>query len=268
MTRTITALIVAVALFVAQTEALWAQRSRGSVSATSRRQRQQRDHASRQHLQHIGQRQRIVDGPERQRVGVAVARPRLTKATRSTRRSPRTAARRRPSARTSTSRTARSRRTRRRRTGGASRRRRERKVEGQGGYATVEGNIKTSTGREASTDLRRRPDRVRPAGRRGLGEHEVQRQLQRGRRAQPVRRLHEGGGRAVRRQGHDDAAVRLPHDRRTTAAPTTRYGGVLLPALHVSRRAPLLPGARARTTPTTAPRPSAPSSSWSPASPT
>jgi hypothetical protein len=29
----------------------------------------------------------------------------------------------------------------------------ERKVEGQGGYATIEGNVKTSTGREASTDL-------------------------------------------------------------------------------------------------------------------
>ena len=190
-------------------------------------------------------------GPQRQRPGVG-SRPRPTRATTSTRRSPPTAAPRRPSARTSTSRTARSRRnsTTTNRWGESATR--ERKVEGQGGYATVEGNTKTSTGREASSRPRRRPDRVRPAGRGGLGQHEVQRQLQRGRRAQPVRRLHEGRGRAVRRQGHDDAAVRLSHDRRITAAPTTRYGGCYYRPVHAITACTTTTRCPCRTTPTTA----------------
>ena len=131
---------------------------------------------------------------------------------------------------------------------------RERTVEGQGGYATVEGSAKTSTGREASGEA--------VAGRNAYGQPVVAGSVNtkyNGSYAGAAAKNPYGGWNTatvgpVRRQGHDDAALGLQdvHLLRS-ALLLVRWG--LLPALHVWRRAPLLPGPAARTTRPTRARP-------------
>ena len=85
-------------------------------------------------------------------------------------------------------------------------------MEGQGGYATIEGSAKTSTGREASgrcswpaaTATASRPY-AGSVNTKYNGNYNV------AACAQPLRRLEHRRGRALRRQGDDDAALRLPH---------------------------------------------------------
>ena len=236
MTRQLTALFTATALIVASADGLFAQRRtgpRGSVSAASSSGRTTTHQAGQHHHD--------------ARDSVPLERGRSSSratATTSTARSRPTAARRSPSARRSTSRTAevdRSSTTTNQWGQSASR---EREVEGQGGYATVEGSAKTSTGREASADLVGRPEPVWPARRGRQREHEVQRQLQRRGRAQSVRRIEHGRRRSIRRQGDEDAAVRVPHHH-LLRPPVLLVRWRVLPTLHASRRSLLLPGARA-----------------------
>ena len=152
MKRTITALIVAVALFVAQTEALWAQRSRGSVSATSRGSASSGTTRRGSTYSTSGSgsgswtgRSGNVSGSrsttktdEGYKVDKTVTSD--SGASKTVSKDVNVEDREIEKNSTTTNRWGESATA-------------ERKVEGQGGYATVEGNIKTSTGREASSDL-------------------------------------------------------------------------------------------------------------------
>ena len=159
MTRTMTALIVAIAIFVAQTNPLWAQRSRGSVSASSRSAgRGQVGTASSGTTRGGGTYSTSGSGSGSWtgRGGNASGTRSATKtdegykvdktlttesgASKTVSKDVNVEDREIQKNSTTTNRWGES------ATG-------ERKIEGQGGYATVEGNVKTSTGREASTDL-------------------------------------------------------------------------------------------------------------------
>ena len=121
---------------------------------------------------------------------------------------------------------------------------RDRTTTNEGGYASVQGNASTSTGREASGQG--------AVGKNAYGQtvadrkrqHEVQRLLRRRGEAEPERHLEHGDRRAQRREGHADPAVRLQDDDLCRHA-LLRLGRRLLPALHLLRRAVLLPGSAA-----------------------
>jgi hypothetical protein len=139
-----TALVVAIAVFAAQTNVLWAQRgTRGSVSANSRGSRgsvsRSGDTASWEsrsgRAQGTGTRTKTEEGYK-------VDRTITTDSGASKTVSKDVNVEDRESQKTSTTTN---------RWGESATR--ERTVEGQGGYATVEGSARTSTGREASTDL-------------------------------------------------------------------------------------------------------------------
>jgi hypothetical protein len=86
--------------------------------------------------------------------------------------------------------------------------------------------------------------RLRAAGVRGQCEHQVQRHLQHRRCPQSLRRLDDRDRGAVRREGDDHAALGLPHEHLLRPALLQLRRG-LLPAVHLRRRALLLPGAPA-----------------------
>ena len=121
---------------------------------------------------------------------------------------------------------------------------RDRTTTNEGGYASVQGNASTSTGREASGQG--------AVGKNAYGQtvadrkrqHEVQRLLRRRGEAEPERHLEHGHRRAQRREGHADPAVRLQDDDLRRHA-LLRLCRRLLPALHLLRRAVLLPGSAA-----------------------
>ena len=118
---------------------------------------------------------------------------------------------------------------------------RSRQVEGQGGYATVQGSGSTSTGRSASGEgVAGRNYAGQPAVA-GIGQHQVQRHLQRRRSAHAVWRVEHRGGRPVRRARDDDAAIRLP-DLDILRSPLLLLRRRVLPALHLWRRSLLLSG--------------------------
>ena len=102
---------------------------------------------------------------------------------------------------------------------------RDRTATNEGGYASIEGSASTSTGRYASGEGVAGRNCVRPAGVRGHGQHEVQRQLRHRGRAQSVRRLDDRDGRA---RTAEESPRRFPPaiaPARTTAARDHTYGG-------------------------------------------
>jgi hypothetical protein len=141
MTRTITALVAAVAVFFAQIDVLWAQRAaRGSVSASSRgsvsRSGNTGSWESRSgRAQGTGTRTKTEEGYNVNRTITTDS-----GASKTVSKDVNVEDREIQSNSTTTNRWGES-------------ATRERKVEGQGGYATIEGSAKTSTGREASTDM-------------------------------------------------------------------------------------------------------------------
>jgi hypothetical protein len=140
MNRSITALIVAAALFAAQTEALWAQRSRGSVSATSRGTVSKSGNTASWESQ--GGRAQGSKTATKTEEGYNVNKTLTTDAGASKTVNKDVNVEDREVQRNSTTTN---------KWGQSATR--ERTVEGQGGYATIEGSAKTSTGREASADL-------------------------------------------------------------------------------------------------------------------
>jgi hypothetical protein len=144
MIRTITALVAAVSIFVSQTGVLLAQRQRGSVSANSRSARggsvsRSGNTVSREsrsgNVQGSGTRTKTDEGYQVDRTITTDAGGSKTVS-----KDVNVEDREIQSESTATNRWGES-------------ATRERNVEGQGGYATVEGRAETSTGREASTDL-------------------------------------------------------------------------------------------------------------------
>ncbi len=140
MTRTITALTVAVALFLSQTNVLWAQRSRGSVSATSRgtvtrsgntvsRQSASGNVSSSKTATKTDDGYNVNKQVQTQSGASKTVSKDINTEDRSVERNS-----------TATNQWGQS----------ASR---DRTVQGEGGYATIEGSAKTSTGREASADM-------------------------------------------------------------------------------------------------------------------
>ena len=121
---------------------------------------------------------------------------------------------------------------------------REREVEGQGGYATIEGSAKTSTGREASADL--------VAGRNVYGQPAVAGSVNtkyNGNYNVAAGRNPYGGWNTAVAGPYGgsvttDAAVRVPHHHLLRPA-VLLVRWRLLPALHAPRCALLLPRARA-----------------------
>ena len=117
---------------------------------------------------------------------------------------------------------------------------RSRQVEGQGGYADRPGQRKHQ---HRTFGLRRRrggPQLCRAAGSSRIGQHQIQRHLQRRRSAHAVWRVEHRRGRPVRRARDDDAAIRLP-DLDILRSPLLLLRRVL-PALHLWRRSLLLSG--------------------------
>jgi hypothetical protein len=159
MTRTITALIVAIAVFVAQTNPLLAQRSRGSVSASSRSAgRGQVGAASSGSTRRGGTYSTSGSGSGSWTGGGGnVSGSRSTTKTDEGYKVDKTLTSESGASKTVSKdvnvedREIQTNSTTTNRWGESATG--ERKVEGQGGYATIEGNVKTSTGREASTDL-------------------------------------------------------------------------------------------------------------------
>jgi hypothetical protein len=159
MTRTITAVIVAIAVFVAQTNVLWAQRARGSVSASSRSGgRAQAGTASSGTTRRGGTYSTSGSGSGSWTGrGGNVSGSRSTTKTEEGYKVDKTLTTESGASKTVSKdvnvedREINTNSTATNRWGESATR--ERKVEGQGGYATVEGSAKTSTGREASTDL-------------------------------------------------------------------------------------------------------------------
>ena len=141
MTRTITALIVIVAVFLGQTSVLWAQqRSRGSVSATSRGNVSRSGNtASWESRSGKAQGSKSATKTED---GYNVNKTLTTDsgASKTVSKDVNVEDREVQTNSTTTNKWGES-------------ATRERNVEGQGGYATIEGSAKTSTGREASADL-------------------------------------------------------------------------------------------------------------------
>ena len=117
---------------------------------------------------------------------------------------------------------------------------RSREVEGHGGYATVEGSGKTSTGRSASGEARGGPHLLRPAGGRRNGQHEIQRHLQRRRRPHAVWRVQHRGGRPVRRTCDDHVAIGV-QDFDILRSLLLHLRRHVLPAVHIWWRPLLLP---------------------------
>jgi hypothetical protein len=159
MTRSITALIVAIAVFMAQTNVLWAQRGRGSVSASSRSAgRGQVGTASSGTTRGGGTYSTSGSGSGSWTGGGGnVSGTRSTTKTDEGYKVDKTLTSESGASKTVSKdvnvedREIQKNSTTTNRWGESATT--ERKVEGQGGYATVEGNVKTSTGREASTDL-------------------------------------------------------------------------------------------------------------------
>ena len=148
MTRTITALVVAAAMFAAQTQVLWAQRSRGSVSASSRGSASatSRGTVSRSgntvSRESAGGRAQSTKSANKTDEGYNVNKTVTTDAGASKTVSKEVNVEDREVNKNSTTTN---------KWGQSATR--ERSVEGQGGYATIEGNTKTSGGREASSDM-------------------------------------------------------------------------------------------------------------------
>ncbi len=140
MNRTITALVVIVAVFLGQTNVLWAQRSRGSVSATSRGSVSRSGNtASWESRSGKAQGSKSATKTED---GYNVNKTLTTDggASKTVSKDVNVEDREVQTNSTTTNKWGQS-------------ATRERNVEGQGGYATIEGSAKTSTGREASADL-------------------------------------------------------------------------------------------------------------------
>jgi hypothetical protein len=159
MTRTITAIVVAVAIFTSQTSVLWAQRSRGSVSASSRGAgRPQAGTASSGTTRGGGSYSTSGSGS-----GSWTGRGGNVSGSRSTTKTDegfkvdKTLTSESGASKTVSKdvnvedREIKTNSTTTNRWGESATA--ERKVQGQGGYATIEGKASTSTGREASTDL-------------------------------------------------------------------------------------------------------------------
>ncbi|MBP1636814.1 MAG: hypothetical protein H6Q10_3388, partial [Acidobacteria bacterium] len=142
MTRTITALVVAVAVFLGQTNVLWAQRQRGSVSATSRGRGTVSRSGNTASWESRGGGAQGTGTRTKTEEGYQVDRTLTTDSGASKTMSKEVNVEDREIQKDSTTTN---------RWGESATR--ERNVEGQGGYATIEGSAKTSTGREASTDL-------------------------------------------------------------------------------------------------------------------
>jgi hypothetical protein len=145
MTRTITALSVAVAVFLGQTNVLWAQqRSRGSVSATSRASSRGTATRSGNTVSRTSASGNVSGSKSATKTedGYNVNKSVTTEggASKSVNKDVNVEDREVQRNSTTTNKWGQS-------------ATRERTVEGQGGYATIEGSAKTSTGREASADL-------------------------------------------------------------------------------------------------------------------
>ena len=102
------------------------------------------------------------------------------------------------------------------------------------------------------------PERLWAAGGGGHREHQVQRDLQRRRRADAIRWLEHGGRRPLRRPRHDDAAVGLSHQH-VLRTPVLQLRRRLLPARTPTAASRTTTRCRRPITPTTAVRRSAPS---------
>ena len=151
----------------------------------------------------------------------------------------RKAAPRRKSTRTSTRRKAPPAAVRPPRTRGASRPRGTARRRTRAGTRRIEGSASTSTGRVRVGRGRRRAQCVRPAGYAGTVNTKYNGTYATAGATQSVRRLDDRDGRALRREGHHDAALRLSHQH------------VLRPlVLHLRRRLlpALLPTAACTTT--------------------